>query len=280
MLLRSGRDWGVLAGVVATLCCALLAISTTRGDAELPLSIATPTVLAAYNPVSEKQKGLDWDSAEKVLLKALVHREEDENEMATSAGPATARADRDTARALKRKQSEALALKLAEKAFPEDETLRVVNTADVILHVMASKDVEIDWLQQQLARQHDLRKSGKTGAKAASVPRSAKHTAAVAEAAKGPARNIINNIINKDRINGAQSSTRTKSKVRNIIDKDEANKYSQLRAGAGAGAGAGGSAGAGERGSHGADSTAGGRAGERGGAGAGAGAGGECVLCV
>jgi hypothetical protein len=253
----------------------------------LPLSIATPTVLAAYNPVSEK--GLDWDSAEKVLLKALVHREEDENEMATSAGPATARADRDTARALKRKQSEALALKLAEKAFPEDETLREVKTADMILNtveaqfklkLMASKDAEIDWLQQQLARQHALRKSGKTGAKAASVPRSAKHTAAVAEAAKGPARNIINNIINKDKINGAQSSTRTKSKVRNIIDKDEANKYSQLRAGAGAGAGAGGSAGAGERGSHGADSTAGGRAGERGGAGAGAGAGGECVLCV
>ena len=169
MLLRTGRDWGVLSGVVAALCCALLSINTTRGDAGLSLSIATPTVLVAYNPVSQKQKDLDWDSAEEVLLKALVQREEDENEMATSAATATARADRDTAIALKRKQSGALALKLAENAFPEDETLREVKTADRILDtvkdqinkakvekLMVIKDDEINWLQEQLARQHAL----------------------------------------------------------------------------------------------------------------------------
>jgi hypothetical protein len=54
--------------------------------------------------------------------------------------------------------------------------------------LMARKDAEINLLKQQLAKQQALRKSGKTGAKKASGPRSAKHTAAVVEAVKGPAR--------------------------------------------------------------------------------------------
>ena len=54
--------------------------------------------------------------------------------------------------------------------------------------LMARKDAEINLLKQQLAKQQALRKSGKAGAKAASGPRSAKHTASVVEAVKGPAR--------------------------------------------------------------------------------------------
>ena len=57
--------------------------------------------------------------------------------------------------------------------------------------LMARKDAEINLLKQQLAKQQALRKSGKAGAKTASGSRSAKHTAAVVEAVKSPARHAI-----------------------------------------------------------------------------------------